>query len=146
MSLGPSYERGIRPTVPNRAFCVHGAFCVTFVQNMGESNLFGLKDNLIVYISSETHSSIEKAAMISGIGSNNVRCIEVDDNFSMDVSSLKKQIKKDIFSSPLVAEEISQKRNRRRRCRRLNKTRMKKLKNTESTEFSDIISQKLSTL
>ena len=65
-------------------------------KNMGESNLFGLKDNLIVYISSETHSSIEKAAMISGIGSNNVRCIEVDDNFSMDVSSLKKQIKKDI--------------------------------------------------
>ena len=63
---------------------------------MGESNLFGLKDNLIVYISSETHSSIEKAAMISGIGSNNVRSIEVDDNFSMDVSSLKKQIKKDI--------------------------------------------------
>ncbi len=65
-------------------------------KNRGKSNLFGLKDNLIVYISSETHSSIEKAAMISGIGSNNVRCIEVDDNFSMDVSSLKKQIKKDI--------------------------------------------------
>ena len=65
-------------------------------KNMGESNLFGLKDNFIVYISSETHSSIEKAAMISGIGSNNVRSIEVDDKFSMDISSLKKQIKKDI--------------------------------------------------
>ena len=65
-------------------------------KNRGKSNLFGLKDNLIVYISSETHSSIEKAAMISGIGSKNVRCIEADDGFSMDVSSLKKQIKKDI--------------------------------------------------
>ena len=65
-------------------------------KNRGRSNLFGLKDNLIVYISSETHSSIEKAAMISGIGSKNVRCIEADDGFSMDVSSLKKQIKKDI--------------------------------------------------
>ena len=65
-------------------------------KNRGRSNLFGLKDNLIVYISSETHSSIEKAAMISGIGSKNVRCIEVDDGFSMDVNSLKKQIKKDI--------------------------------------------------
>ena len=65
-------------------------------KNRGRSNLFGLKDNLIVYISSETHSSIEKAAMISGIGSKNVRCIKVDDGFSMDVNSLKKQIKKDI--------------------------------------------------
>ena len=65
-------------------------------KNKGKSNLYGLKDNFIVYISSETHSSIEKAAMISGIGSKNVRCIEVDDGFSMDVSSLKKQIKKDI--------------------------------------------------
>ena len=65
-------------------------------KNKGKSNLYGLKDNFIVYISSETHSSIEKAAMISGVGSRNVRCIEVDNGFSMNVSSLKKQIKKDI--------------------------------------------------
>ena len=44
-------------------------------KNKGKSNLFGLKDNFIVYISSETHSSIEKAAMISGIGSKRKRII-----------------------------------------------------------------------
>ena len=62
----------------------------------GNSNLFGSKENLVAYASSETHSSIEKAAMIAGIGSKNIRKIDVNDDFSMNSGLLIKQIIKDI--------------------------------------------------
>ena len=62
----------------------------------GKSNLFGSKENLVAYASSETHSSIEKAAMIAGIGSKNIRKIDVNDDFSMNTDLLTKQIIKDI--------------------------------------------------
>ncbi len=62
----------------------------------GNSNLFGSRENLVAYASSETHSSIEKAAMIAGIGSKNIRKIDVNDDFSMNSGLLIKQIIKDI--------------------------------------------------
>lgn len=62
----------------------------------GKSNLIGSKENLVAYASSETHSSIEKAAMIAGIGSKNIRKIDVNDDFSMNTDLLTKQIIKDI--------------------------------------------------
>ncbi len=67
-------------------------------KNKGKSNLFGLKEDFVAYISSETHSSIEKAAMIAGIGSKNLRIINATDDFSMDSNQLRKQIVKDIES------------------------------------------------
>ena len=64
-------------------------------KNNGNSNLFGCRERLIAYVSSQTHSSVEKAAMVAGIGSKNVRLIDVNNDFSMNNSSLKKQIIKD---------------------------------------------------
>lgn len=51
--------------------------------------------NLVTYISSQTHSSLEKAMMISGLGVENLRKIEVDNNYSMRVDLLQKQIEQD---------------------------------------------------
>ena len=51
--------------------------------------------NLITYISSQTHSSLEKAMMISGLGVENLRKIEVDENYSMRADLLQKQIEQD---------------------------------------------------
>ena len=65
-------------------------------KNKGNSNLFGSRECLVAYTSSQAHSSIEKAAMIAGIGSKNIRYVEVNNDFSMNISSLKKQIIKDI--------------------------------------------------
>ena len=65
-------------------------------KNKGNSNLFGSRECLVAYTSSQAHSSIEKAAMIAGIGSKNIRHVEVNNDFSMNTSSLKKQIIKDI--------------------------------------------------
>ncbi len=62
-----------------------------------EEGLAGRNDlsRLIVYCSSETHSSIEKAAIMLGIGQNNVRKVSTNNDFQMNVSDLELQIKKD---------------------------------------------------
>ncbi len=48
-----------------------------------------------VYCSTETHSSIEKAVKIIGLGNENLRKIEVDDAFAMDAEQLEEQIIED---------------------------------------------------
>ncbi len=49
-----------------------------------------------VYCSSETHSSIEKAVKIAGIGRQNLVKVKVDPYFRMDPEALHKAIRKDI--------------------------------------------------
>ena len=48
-----------------------------------------------VYATSETHSSIEKAVRIAGIGSENLVKVATRDDLSMDAESLRKSIRKD---------------------------------------------------
>ncbi len=48
------------------------------------------------YCSKETHTWIQKAADISGIGTDAVRWIDVDDESRMDVAALREQIRRDI--------------------------------------------------
>ncbi len=50
---------------------------------------------LVAYISTQTHSSLEKAMMISGLGTENLRKIAVDGNYSMQVEALERQIAAD---------------------------------------------------
>lgn len=59
------------------------------------SNQRGTDGKLVVYTSTQAHSSIEKAAMIAGIGRNNVRLIEVDENFAMQPAHLASVIERD---------------------------------------------------
>ncbi|MFZ0546793.1 MAG: aminotransferase class I/II-fold pyridoxal phosphate-dependent enzyme, partial [Candidatus Promineifilaceae bacterium] len=49
-----------------------------------------------LYISTETHSSIEKGAMTVGIGQEGVRKIPVDADFQMDTNALEAAIEEDI--------------------------------------------------
>ena len=51
---------------------------------------------LRVYCSDQTHSSVEKAVKISGIGRKNLVKIPVRDDFSMDTEKLKEEIARDI--------------------------------------------------
>jgi aromatic-L-amino-acid/L-tryptophan decarboxylase len=66
----------------------------------GRSNLEGVNSDglskLVAYASSQTHSSIEKDLKIAGIGSRNLRAIEVDANFAMKPEALARQIEEDI--------------------------------------------------
>jgi len=59
------------------------------------SNAKGCDGKLIAYASTQTHSSMQKAAMIAGIGVDNVRLIEVDENFAMKADALARQIEAD---------------------------------------------------
>jgi aromatic-L-amino-acid/L-tryptophan decarboxylase len=59
------------------------------------SNKKGCDGRLVAYASTQTHSSLEKAAMIAGLGVENLRLIEVDENFAMRPEALARQIDAD---------------------------------------------------
>jgi aromatic-L-amino-acid decarboxylase len=60
-----------------------------------ESNKRGCDGKLVAYASTQTHSSIEKGMKIAGIGSHNLRLIEVDEEFAMQSRALQDQIQAD---------------------------------------------------
>jgi aromatic-L-amino-acid decarboxylase len=60
------------------------------------SNRKGCDGRLVAYCSTQTHSSIEKAMKIAGMGSDNLRQIEVDGNFAMRPDALARQIAQDV--------------------------------------------------
>lgn len=59
------------------------------------SNRQGCRGRLVAYTSNQAHSSIEKAAMVCGIGLDNLRLIAVDERFAMRPDALAAQIEKD---------------------------------------------------
>ncbi len=60
-----------------------------------QSNAKGCRQPLVAYTSSQAHSSIEKDIKIAGIGSENLRLIEVDSQFAMRPELLEKAIEAD---------------------------------------------------
>ncbi|WP_372933771.1 pyridoxal-dependent decarboxylase [Mariniphaga sediminis] len=59
------------------------------------SNKTGVREMLVAYVSSQTHSSLEKAIKMAGIGSENLRLVEVDEQFSMRPDLLHELIRED---------------------------------------------------
>jgi aromatic-L-amino-acid/L-tryptophan decarboxylase len=59
------------------------------------TNQKGCDGRIVAYASTQTHSSLQKAAMIAGIGSSNLRLIDVDKNFAMRPDALAKQLEAD---------------------------------------------------
>jgi aromatic-L-amino-acid decarboxylase len=59
------------------------------------ANERGCDGRLVAYTSSQAHSSIEKAVKIAGLGSSNLRSIDVDENFAMRPEALAAQIVQD---------------------------------------------------
>ena len=60
-----------------------------------ETNRAGVTGSLVAYASTEAHSSIEKAVRVAGIGSDNLRQVEVDEAFAMRPESLAEAIAAD---------------------------------------------------
>jgi aromatic-L-amino-acid decarboxylase len=60
------------------------------------SNEIGCDGRFVAYVSTQTHSSIEKAAKIAGIGREHVRLIEVDAQFAMSPTALRQRIEADL--------------------------------------------------
>ena len=61
----------------------------------GQSNLTGADGSLIAYTSTQAHSSIEKGVRIAGLGSQNLRLIEVDERYAMRPERLAAAIASD---------------------------------------------------
>lgn len=72
--------------------CAREKFSDFKINKKGFSDFDGLK----VYCSTETHSSIEKAVKIAGIGKDNLVKINVDDEFRIKTGELEDAIKKDL--------------------------------------------------
>jgi aromatic-L-amino-acid decarboxylase len=53
-------------------------------------------DRATVYVSAETHSSMEKAVRIAGLGSDAVRIVEVDENLGMRPGALAAHLENDV--------------------------------------------------
>lgn len=56
---------------------------------------------LAVYVSAQSHSSVEKAALLAGFGRDNVRAVDVDDSFAMKPDALEEAICADIAAGKL---------------------------------------------
>jgi aromatic-L-amino-acid/L-tryptophan decarboxylase len=61
----------------------------------GRANQAGVKTGLGVYATSQTHSSIEKAVRVAGLGSDAVRLVEVDDAYAMRPDDLARRLEAD---------------------------------------------------
>lgn len=61
----------------------------------GQANLAGTDGRLTAYTSTQAHSSVEKAVRVAGLGSNNLRLIDVDSNFAMRPDRLAEAIAAD---------------------------------------------------
>ena len=67
------------------------------------SNEGGADGRLVAYASTQTHSSVEKAVLIAGIGRENLRQIDVDESFAMRPDLLARQIAQDRAAGLLPA-------------------------------------------
>lgn len=61
----------------------------------GKSNLHGADGSLVAYVSTQTHSSVEKGIRVAGLGSENLRAIDVDERFAMRPDRLAQAIAAD---------------------------------------------------
>lgn len=62
----------------------------------GEWRQTGVDGSEVVYVSSQTHSSVERAARMAGLGERAVRSIEVDGALAMRVDDLASRIRSDV--------------------------------------------------
>lgn len=62
----------------------------------GRCNEEGCNGRLVAYVSTQTHSSLEKAVRIAGLGRRQLRHIPVDERFALDPAALARRIELDL--------------------------------------------------
>ncbi len=65
-------------------------------KNIRKEGIRAVDSPMVLYCSTETHSCIQKAAEVIGIGTNGVRKIAVDDDFRINIEELKRTIEIDL--------------------------------------------------
>ncbi len=64
--------------------------------DVSQKGLWGIRRPATIYVSDQAHMSIAKAADILGVGREQVRVVETDENFRMDVRRLRAAIERDV--------------------------------------------------
>jgi aromatic-L-amino-acid/L-tryptophan decarboxylase len=64
--------------------------------SLSQNGLQGQKLPLVVYTSAQSHSSVEKAALLAGFGRSNLRLIETDESHAMRADLLREAIETDL--------------------------------------------------
>lgn len=64
--------------------------------DLSQKGLWQVRRPATIYVSDQAHMSIAKAADILGIGREQVRVVETDENFRMDVRRLRERIERDV--------------------------------------------------
>ncbi|WP_433263554.1 pyridoxal phosphate-dependent decarboxylase family protein [Actinosynnema sp. CS-041913] len=98
MGLPPSFRGGgvIQDTASSAAMV---AMLAALHRKSGKWRQSGVDGDETVYVSSQTHSSIERAARMAGLGEDSVRAIEVSAaTLAMDIDALTRQIESDVDS------------------------------------------------
>jgi aromatic-L-amino-acid decarboxylase len=95
LALPANWTGVIQDTASTATFCA--LLSARERATAGRGNVLGLhgQPRFAVYCSSEAHSSIEKAMRMAGLGSENLRKIDVDQAFAMVPSELALQIHRD---------------------------------------------------
>jgi aromatic-L-amino-acid decarboxylase len=62
---------------------------------------------LIVYVTAQSHSSVEKAALLAGFGRNNLRVVGHDRDYAMSVRALRDAVERDIAAGAIPAAIVA---------------------------------------
>ncbi|MFY0685536.1 MAG: aspartate aminotransferase family protein [Cyclobacteriaceae bacterium] len=84
------------------------AAILTAREQKTKSNQLGMSaERLRIYCSTQTHSSIDKAVRIAGIGSNNLVKVDVDEHLAMNPEKLAHAIKNDLSAGYVPTAVVS---------------------------------------
>jgi aromatic-L-amino-acid decarboxylase len=75
--------------------------------SLGRGGLQGEEQPLVVYTSSHSHSSVEKAALLAGFGKQNVRIVPHDSAYAMRPDALEDMVKDDILNGRRPAAVVA---------------------------------------
>ena len=103
LGLPESFEGVILDTASTSSFTALLAAREAAGVDSRELGLTGRSDvpPLLVYLSNQAHSSLEKAAIAAGLGRRSLRRIETDDRYAMDARALERQLRTDLEAGAL---------------------------------------------
>src|SRR6266851_5333296 len=74
---------------------------------LDRGGLQGEQHPLVVYVCAHSHSSVEKAALLAGLGRNNLRVVAHDGVQAMSVGALREAVEKDITAGAIPAAIVA---------------------------------------
>lgn len=108
LGLSPAWEGVIQDTASTSTLValLCGREKLTNHSQM-KGGLQGEEAPLVIYSSTQSHSSVKKATLLAGFGLDNLRSIETDENFALDVEKLEKAITEDLAQGKIPCAVVA---------------------------------------